>query len=56
MAENTLVLKTKSTVLNNEVYIASEVGTIVVGLLHRQFFDACALQHGNVHAIVSGVR
>ena len=39
-----------------EVYIAPKVGTIVVGLLHRQFFDACALQHGNAHADVAGVR
>jgi len=39
-----------------EVYIAPKVATIVVGLLHRQFFYACALQHGNVHAISAGVR
>ena len=30
-----------------EVYIAPKFGTIVVGILHRQFFDACALQQGN---------
>ena len=44
----------------NEVYIATKVGKVVVGLLHRQFFDACALQqksqHGNAHAVVAGFR
>ena len=39
-----------------EVYIAPKVGTTVVGLLHRHLFDACALQHGNAHAVVAGVR
>ena len=39
-----------------KVYIAPKVGTIVVGLLHRQFFDAYALQHRNAHAVVAGVR
>jgi len=29
------------------VYIAPKVGTIVAALWHRQFFDACVLQHGN---------
>ena len=43
-------------VLIYEIYIAPKVGTIVVGLLHRQFFYACALQHGNVHAVVAVVR
>ena len=39
-----------------KMYIAPKVGTIVVGLLHRQFFDACALQHGNAQAVVACVR
>jgi len=26
--------------INNKVYITPKVGTIVVALLHRQFFDA----------------
>ena len=37
-------------------YIARKVGTVVVGLLQRQFFDAYALQHGNAHAVVAGVK
>jgi len=36
------------------LYIAPKVGTLVVRLLHRLFFDACALQHGNAHAVVAG--
>ena len=39
-----------------EVYTAPKVGTIVMGLLNRQFFGICALQHGNAHVVVAGVR
>ena len=36
--------------------LKTKVGTIDVGPLHRHFFDACALQHGDVRATVAGVR
>ena len=39
-----------------KVNIAPTLGTIVVGLLNRQFFDTFALQLVNAHAVVAGVR
>ena len=38
------------------MYVARKVGVIVMALLHLLFFDACALQHGNAHAVVAGDR